>query len=304
MRRAYVSFSAQFVLTFQLLSSYIPASVSLHFSCCLLTFQLLSPYISAAVSLHFSSCLFTFQLLAPYISAAVSLHSSCCLLTFQQLSPYISAAVSLHSSCCLLTFQLLSPYISAAVSLNFNCCLLAFQLLSPYISAAVSLHFNCCLLTFQLLSPLSMTGAMAGVTLPSQSQVTEGGVTSTVIGWGYLFVSVQLFLVSLLVLPPGGTYTTSKLRAVHTYEDWMYSKHVTSDGLSPNQSAILLQFLQQCKAIQWPLVTHLNTCPSNLYTLVQPGRHRLNTFHYDVKTNSYTSESHLLFSSIKCSEFS
>lgn len=39
----------------------------------------------------------------------------------------------------------------------------------------------------ELQTALSMTGHIAVVTLPSQSQVTPGGVTSTVIGWGYLF---------------------------------------------------------------------------------------------------------------------
>jgi hypothetical protein len=37
-----------------------------------------------------------------------------------------------------------------------------------------------------------MTGYMAAVTLPSQSEMTAGGLTSTVIGWGYLFVSVHI----------------------------------------------------------------------------------------------------------------
>jgi hypothetical protein len=44
---------------------------------------------------------------------------------------------------------------------------------------------------FQLVSPLSMTGYMAAVPLPSQSQITVGGLTSTVIGWGHLYVSAR-----------------------------------------------------------------------------------------------------------------
>jgi hypothetical protein len=50
-----------------------------------------------------------------------------------------------------------------------------------------------CNLAFQLQSPLSMTGNMAAVALPKQSQVTPGGLRGTVIGWGYLFVSARLF---------------------------------------------------------------------------------------------------------------
>jgi len=81
-------------------------------------------------------------------------------------------------------------------------------------------------LIFQLQTPLSMTGHMAEVTLPSQSQVTAGGVTSTVIGWGYLFVSNQLLLVALLGLTIGSSYTISRYSTLLTHINRLAVKYI------------------------------------------------------------------------------
>ena len=68
-----------------------------------------------------------------------------------------------------------------------------------------------------------MTGHMAEVTLPSQSQVTGAGVTSTVIGWGYLFVSNGLLLMALLALYFGSSYIISRYstQLTYTHTDWL-----------------------------------------------------------------------------------